>query len=106
MEASRSRDASDVFGALFLLGAGASAEAGIPTTFEMTRRLVEGIEDQGGLHYAQVLNFVCGALIAHDAAEEGKSPYEGLDVERVFAAVELLAERRDLEVTPLRGILR
>lgn len=37
--------------------------------------------------------------MAYDAAAGG-SPYEGLDVERVFAAVELLAERRTLEVSP------
>lgn len=46
-----------------------------------------------------MLNFVCGALVAHDAAS-GHSPYDGLDVERVFAAVELLSRRRELEVTP------
>jgi len=30
----------------------------------------------------------------------GDSPFSGLDVERVFSAVELLAERNELEVTP------
>lgn len=48
---------------------------------------------------AQALNFVCGALMAYDSARGG-SPYRGLDVERVFAAVELLGERTELEVTP------
>ena len=37
--------------------------------------------------------------MAYDGAA-GTNPYAGLDVERVFAAVELLAERRTLEVTP------
>lgn len=83
---------------MILLGAGASTEAGVPATFAMTERLVAGVGQSysGG---SQALNFVCGALMAHDAAQ-GESPYVGLDVERVFAAVQLLAERNKLEVTP------
>jgi hypothetical protein len=85
---------------LVLLGAGASVEAGIPATFDMTNEIVSRV---GRMAYnaqiAQALNFVCGALVAYDTAS-GKSLYGGLDVERVFSAVELLAERRELEVTP------
>lgn len=83
-----------------LLGAGASAEADVPTTFKMTRRLVDAVAGgYPGSQTAQALNFVCGALVLHDSAQ-GRSPYEALDVERVFAAVGLLAQRRELEVTP------
>lgn len=82
-----------------LLGAGASVDAGVPASVSMTEELVRRISAARYSHHAQALNFVCGAIIAHDTAE-GRSPYEGLDVERVFAAVRLLAERRDLEVTP------
>lgn len=83
-----------------LLGAGASVDAGVPATFEMTEKLVEGINgEQHYSHTTEALNFVCGALVAYDAAA-GASPYAGLDVERVFAAVGLLAERRTLEVSP------
>ncbi len=85
--------------AVFLMGAGASAEAGVPMTVKMTQELVDRIAagrwDQG----ASALHFVCGALMLSDAAR-GRSPYDGLDVERVFAAVGLLAERHDLEVSP------
>jgi NAD-dependent SIR2 family protein deacetylase len=86
---------------VFLLGAGASAEAGIPMSFEMTRQITEAI-GVGRLHSreAAALNFVVAQLLALDAAEIGASPYEGLDVERVFAAVQLLAQRQSLEVTP------
>lgn len=85
---------------LILLGAGASAEAGVPTSTEMTRQLVERIATVPRLHdEVQALRFVCGALMAHDSATGG-DPYAGLDVERVFAAVQLLATRDDLEVTP------
>jgi hypothetical protein len=65
----------------------------------MTERVVSEIGRARLSGSAQALNFVCGALVAYDSAE-GKSPYAGLDVERVFAAVELLAERNKLEVTP------
>lgn len=84
-----------------LLGAGASAEAGVPTTFEMTEQLVRRINERSYDRHptAAALHFVCGALLAHDGAEGG-NPFSGLDVERVFAAVELLAERNTLEVSP------
>jgi hypothetical protein len=85
---------------LILLGAGASVEAGIPATVEMTKEIVARIgQSSHHTQMAQALNFVCGALVAYDSAE-GASPYAGLDVERVIAAVELLAERRTLEVSP------
>src|SRR5262245_62067354 len=83
-----------------LLGAGASKEAGVPLSFEMTRALVERLSsDSVPPEAGKALSFVCGELMAYDASQGG-NPYEGLDVERVFAAVELLARRRELEVTP------
>lgn len=84
---------------MVLLGAGASVDAGVPATFDLTEELVRSIQGRTGSTVAQALNFVCGTLIAYDTAQ-GRDPYAGLDVERVFTAVELLAERRDLEVTP------
>jgi hypothetical protein len=84
---------------LVLLGAGASVEAGIPSSFGMTTQLVKQIEAQEPRRLGPALNFVCGALLAYDSGH-GSSPFESLDIERVFSAVELLAERRTLEVTP------
>lgn len=87
-----------------LLGAGASDEAGIPMSRPMTRKISDAINASAPYRRAAgVLNFVCAALLAFDAAETGASPFESLDVERVFAAVQLLARRRDLEVTPFVG---
>lgn len=74
----------------------------MPTTFEMTEKLVARVRAStppGGAA-ASALHFVCASLMAHDAATTGQSPFSGLDVERVFSAVELLAERDELEVTP------
>jgi SIR2-like protein len=95
-----------------LLGAGASAEAGVPTSFPMTRKIRDLIADDArrsssaafsGVLYtdlAAALNFVCGALIAYDSAA-GMNPFDGVDVERVIAAVRLLARRSEIdEVTP------
>lgn len=86
---------------MVLLGAGASAEAGIPTTFSMTEQLVTAIDESryAGHPLSAALHFVCGALLAYDAAD-GQNPFQGLDVERVFAAIELVAERQSLEVSP------
>jgi hypothetical protein len=86
---------------MVVLGAGASAEAGVPISFEMTQAIVKRMnEAPPGQGWAGALNFVCGALIAHDAQLKGANPYGGLDVERVFAAVALLAQRDELDVTP------
>lgn len=68
-------------------------------TVAMTERLVKRIADSRWDEGASALHFVCGSLLQYDAAR-GRSPYEGLDVERVFAAVGLLAERQSLEVSP------
>jgi hypothetical protein len=86
---------------VFLLGAGASKDAGLPTSFELTRKLADKIGTNGGRQQlAAALNFVCAALLLYDAANHDASPYGDLDAERVFAAVELLARRGDLEVSP------
>ncbi|MCA1840407.1 MAG: SIR2 family protein [Actinomycetota bacterium] len=85
-----------------LLGAGASKEAGVPLTSEMTRLVVEGIQEDSFARWdktAAVLNFVCGTIIGYDSSQGG-NPFEGVDIERLFSAVQLLADRRELEVTP------
>ncbi len=85
-----------------LLGAGASKEAGIPLTGEMTRRILEQVGANAILPYrgvAQALNYVVGAIIGHRSAQ-GVDPYHDIDVERVFSAVEALAERSTHELAP------
>jgi SIR2-like domain len=83
---------------LVLLGAGASVEAGVPAAMKATARLVSVFQEKRPWD-AGTLHFVCGALIAYDAAN-GASPFEELDVERVVSAIRLLADRRSLEVSP------
>lgn len=87
---------------LVLLGAGASKEAGLPLTHEMTELIVERVNEDHRMRYwgaSEVLNFVCASLMQYDAAR-GANPYEGLDVERVFSAVQMLWQRDDLEISP------
>lgn len=91
-----------------LLGAGASAEAGVPTTRQMTERLVGEVQNDHQAQYdgsADALNYVVGASIAH-ATAQGVGVFESLDVEQLFSAVQLLAERRTLEVAPFVGSWR
>jgi len=74
-------------GDVVLLGAGASAEAGLPTACEMTPQILDRMSGED----RRALDWVCEGL-----AGEGGT----LDVEKVFAAIELLGEREDLEVAP------
>lgn len=84
-----------------LLGAGASVGAGVPASVTMTKAIVKELEGQRGPcdGAARALNFAIGQLIAHDTAHGG-SAFGGIDVERLFGAVQMLAEREVLEIAP------
>ncbi|KRE90125.1 SIR2 family protein [Arthrobacter sp. Soil764] len=84
-----------------LLGAGASVEAGLPTSTRLTEQILNGISNDNhvGRSVAGALNMAVGAMIAHDTARGGAIA-DGIDVERVFAAVRMLSHRDDLEVSP------
>lgn len=81
---------------IVLLGAGASVEAGIPDAFEMTDRLSEALAREGGRSavLGSAFDFVCEVL------RRGEAENQGLDIERAFTAIELLAERESLEISP------
>jgi len=88
-----------------LLGAGASADAGVATSFEMTEAIARGIRrgsrrtsDRSDADLAEAFDYVCDRLHELSSARGG-SRYD-VDVELVFSAVELLAERESLEVAP------
>lgn len=83
-----------------LLGAGASIDAGIPDARGLTRRIAEDIGRRcAGQLTPLAINAAIGALVAYDTAR-GSSPYAGVDVERLFSAVKMLADRDDLELAP------
>ncbi|HEX6602584.1 MAG TPA: SIR2 family protein [Solirubrobacterales bacterium] len=74
-----------------LLGAGASADAEVPLTDQLTEEILKRLrgEDQ------RALRFVCERLRTAGEDDSGK-----LDVEQVFSTVELLAERKSLALSP------
>jgi hypothetical protein len=82
-----------------LLGAGASVDAGVPMSTAMTREIVDALRTRRPQDAGAAVNFAVGALIAHDAARGG-SAYGGIDVERLFTAIQMLADRDDLEIAP------
>ncbi len=87
---------------LILLGAGASAEAGIPTAGQMTHVISEEIENNQRANVdgsVKALHFVIGQIIGYSTAHGGRHQ-DPVDVEELFTAVQLLADRHNLEVAP------
>lgn len=87
---------------LFLLGAGASKDAGIPDAYEMTAKMLSSFDrDQRYLEIKNVLTFVTGGLLFHEGIK-GNIP-TGINVEDLFNTVEMLANRQSLEIAPFIG---
>jgi hypothetical protein len=84
-----------------LLGAGASVDAGVPTTTDMTAKMLSHFEDprQRSGKTAKIIKFVGGG-IQMMRGTEGESPLKGLDIEELFATVEMLADRHSLPIAP------
>jgi hypothetical protein len=83
-----------------LLGAGASADAGIPTTVGMTDSVMDKVERTD---HALILRFIRGTLEADLARRAQQAPGRTdvrLDVERLFAAVDLLIDRCEQPWSP------
>ena len=87
---------------MLLLGAGASSAAGVPAAYEMTRAITAKVEERGHPTFAHILHFVTGGLL-FQAGVRNQDPFRGVDVEDLFSAVLLLADRRDLEAAPFIG---
>jgi hypothetical protein len=85
---------------MLLLGAGASREAGVPLAREMSQKILDSLSWSG--HSSHVLRFVLGGLL-FQAGVNGANPLDSADVEELFSAVDLLAERRQLEIAPFIG---
>ena len=86
---------------LTLLGAGASVDAGVPGSTAMTQRIVAALDTPRNQYFGvtQAANYAIGAMIAHRTAN-GANAYAGIDVEDLFSAVQMLAERETLEIAP------
>lgn len=88
---------------VILLGAGASVEAGVPDTYQMTEVIAKRFREDSSLQKnSEVITFVIGGLLFQKGID-GKDPFSGINVEELFNAVQLLAERRSLEAAPFVG---
>ncbi|MGM1016087.1 MAG: SIR2 family protein [Actinomycetota bacterium] len=83
----------------FLLGAGASMDAGLPGSFGLTRAVADHIGESGRHRsVGQLLHVVVGAMVQHETGRGG-SAFDGIDVERVFAAVKALKDRDAIDLS-------
>lgn len=82
-----------------LLGAGASVEAGLLTSAKLTEKIYQ--DANNGLRqtpYARLLGYVISKLQVRNA-KNGGSPYDSIEVEQLFDALALLANRDTLLVS-------
>lgn len=84
---------------ILLLGAGASAPAGLPMSRQMTREMLARIDQSRDKSLSEALHFATGALINYDTQRGGKAT-DLPDIERLCSAIALLAERDELEIGP------
>lgn len=84
-----------------LLGAGASVDAGLPTTVTFARELVDSVRDTFGVMspLTQTLNFIYGAMLNH-RTEQGGDPFAAVNVETMISAIRLLRDRETHEAAP------
>ncbi|QDT55690.1 hypothetical protein Pan44_37360 [Caulifigura coniformis] len=81
---------------LLLFGAGASGDAKVPTSVEMTKELVARVVQTKDKRLVPMIHFIVGGLMFRTGMS-GHNPLDGIDVEELFRAVELLAHREDFE---------
>jgi hypothetical protein len=84
---------------LFLLGAGASVEAGIPASKDMSRMIVDKLPLPARGPEVRAVHYVL-ATIAAAQTLEGGGAFDGVDVERLFSTIEMLARRTKHEASP------
>jgi hypothetical protein len=84
---------------LVILGAGASAEAGVPTAVGMTDKLMEAarLNPQYFYEITGALRFVLGGLQFHQGKRNKDTA--SVDVETLLDALDLLEERRERELS-------
>ena len=83
---------------IFLLGAGASVEAGVADSFDMTKVMIERFaSDPYAKKHSQILRFVIGGLL-FQKGRKGENPFEGINIEDLFSTVQLLANRGESEL--------
>lgn len=87
---------------LLLLGAGAAVESEIPHAYKMTKVMVDMLIDEYRYQQPQIekaLLFVLGGLLFQQGIK-GENPYDGVNIEDLFNAVNMLNDRQHSELTP------
>ena len=90
---------------VYLLGAGASFDAGIPLASQMTEEMVRRFNDHRTSKFGSIANFVVGGLYFQMGVRD-ENPFQqgsAVDVESFFNAIDLLARRNELEAAPFIG---
>lgn len=89
-----------------LLGAGASADAGLPVTSQLASAIIErankfddGLFPPGKPDWVRALNVVYAAMVGHQGARGG-NPLSAVNIETLVSAVRLLRARDTHEVAP------
>lgn len=91
-------------GEMIFLGAGASVEAGVPHAIQMTRNISRAFRDSPEYRrFYKLVTFVVGGLVFNKGIQ-GEDPLEsGVNVEELFNAIRLLADRNSSEAAPFIG---
>ncbi len=74
---------------IVLLGAGASAAAGLPTAYRMTELLIAAVKDYGDPNLSRTLSLVLGG-IQFLRGQQGIFPQPDFNIEEVAATIEAL----------------
>jgi len=83
---------------IFLFGAGASMDAGLPDSVGLTDKVMARLAERGDNETLEVVSFVVGGLLFHEAIN-GRNPLEAkIDSEALFRSVELLGNRTEAEL--------
>lgn len=87
---------------VFLLGAGASVDAGLPTSTEMVRKLEQELERERKNNSLRLLHYLRGGIQFYKGCQ-GESPETDIDIESLVWTVERLANRQKDMLLPFVG---
>jgi SIR2-like domain len=82
---------------ILLFGAGASKDAGLPDSFELTDRVLDAIKDSPE---AKVLAFAVGGILFGGGVRGLNPRSRGADIEALIRAVDRLDRRQESDVAP------
>lgn len=90
---------------IVLLGAGASADAGLPLTSELASQIITKANETYGSTFrntpswVKALNAAYGAMVSHQS-NRGHSPLTAVNIETLVSAIRLLQDPEEHEVAP------